>query len=75
MSIESAINFIDRMNYDENFRNVVIDCRDSRERNELVNSKGFFFNNEELKTVKKGYIGDSISYEKYGCCNSPDWYG
>jgi len=49
MSLESAKSFVERMETDEDFRNMVNKCKDSEARKALVRQEGFDFTAEEIK--------------------------
>jgi predicted ribosomally synthesized peptide with nif11-like leader len=76
MSIESAKEFVKRMNADETFRKKVLECKDQNERKAFVEKEGFDFDGKEIKQVKSELSDDDLAKVvggDHGC--TPDWSG
>jgi len=52
MSMESAKLFVERMKNDEDFRNIVNECKDNETRKAFVSEQGFDFTGEDIELVK-----------------------
>lgn len=49
MSLESAKSFMERMKNDEDFKNKVVECKDSEVRMKYVQEAGFNFTAEDME--------------------------
>lgn len=76
MSIEAAIAFVERMKTDEDFRNQVLACPNAAERKSFVQSAGYDFDVNDLKTGRASLSDADLEKVSGGGPDcSIDWSG
>ncbi len=66
MSLESAKEFVERMNNDEDFAKEVVSCKDAEMRKAFVKKAGFDFTLEELKAYRSELTDEQLESLKGG---------
>ena len=80
MSIDSARAYVERIKEDEEFRKKVLECKDAKERGELVRAEGFDFTAKDIEVVTAVLEDTEIERATGGGCQvttmdiSPCWW-
>ncbi len=75
MSIQNAMNFIERVPQDDALRRACYSCKDGAELCELLNSEGFKFDGEEFENAcNMLHIKCGSESEAYALHEIKSWY-